>query len=94
MERKLYQIVCLCFGLALVIRRLNLRIITYLDNTLIITGSMGELLILRDALIFLLQNLSFVINSKKSVLDLCHVLEFLGLEIDSQNFRMKLPKEK
>ena len=55
---------------------------------------MGELLILRDALIFLLQNLSFVINSKKSVLDLCHVLEFLGLEIDSQNFRMKLPKEK
>ena len=91
---KLYQIVCLCFGLAPVIRRLNLRIIIYLDNTLIITGSKGELLILRDALLFLLQNLSFVINSKKSVLDLCHVLEFLGLEIDSQNLRMELPKEK
>ena len=91
---KLYQIVCLCFGLAPVIRRLNLRIIIFLDNTLTITGSKGELLILRDALIFFLQNLSFVINSKKSVLDLCHVLEFLGLEIDSQNLRMELPKEK
>ena len=104
---KLYQFVCLCFGLALaplvftklmknpitVIRRLNWRIIIYLDDILIMAGSKQELLILKDTLIFLLQNLGFVINFKKSVLDSCHVLKFLGLEIDSLTMRVKLPKE-
>ena len=105
---KLYQFACLCFGLIsaplvftklmkipiVVIRRLNGRIIIYLDNILIIAGSEEELLILRDTLIFLLQNWGFVINFKKFVLDPCHVLEFLGLEIDSLNIRVELPKEK
>ena len=49
---------------------------------------------LRDILIFLLQNLGFVINFKKSVLDPCHALEFLELEINSLNMRVELPKEK
>ena len=105
---KLYQFACLCFGLIsaplvftklmkipiVVIRRLNGRIIIYLDNILIIAGSEEELLILRHTLIFLLQDWGFVINFKKSVLDPCHVLEFLGLEIDSLNIRVELPKEK
>ena len=51
-------------------------------------------MILRDTLSFLLQNLDIVINFKKSVLDPCHVLEFLGLEIDSLNMRVEIPKEK
>ena len=54
----------------------------------------GRLLILRDTLSFLLQNLGFVIKFKKFVLDPCHVLDFLGLEIDSLNKRVELPKEK
>ena len=105
---KLYRFACLCFGLVrappvlpklmkfpiAVIRRLNWRIVIYLDNILIMAGSKEELLILRDTLIFLLQNLAFVINFKKSVLDQCHVLEFLGLEIDSLNMRVELTKEK
>ena len=57
-------------------------------------GSKEELLILRDTLNFLLENLGFVINFKKSVLDPCHVLEFPELEIDSLNMRVELPKEK
>ena len=44
--------------------------------------------------LFLLPNLGFVINLKKSVLDPCHVLEFLRSEIDSLNMRVELPKEK
>ena len=44
--------------------------------------------------IFLLQNLGFFINFKKSVLHQCHILEFLGLEIDSLNMRVELSKEK
>ena len=43
---------------------------------------------------FALQNLDFIIIFKKSVLDPCHVLEFLGLEIDSLNMRVEHPKKK
>ena len=57
-------------------------------------GSREELLILRDTLIFLFQNLGVLINFKKSVLDTCHMLEFLGLEIDFLNMRVELPKGK
>ena len=57
-------------------------------------GYKGELLILRDTLIFLLQNLGFVMSFRKSVLDSCHVLEFQGLEINSLNMRVERPKEK
>ena len=102
---KFYQFVCLCFGLApaplvfikfmkiplAVIRRLNWRIIIYLND---MAGSREELLILRDTLIFLFQNLGVLINFKKSVLDTCHMLEFLGLEIDFLNMRVELPKGK
>ena len=80
---KLYQFVCLCFGLApaplvftklmkipiAVIRRLNGSIIIYLDDILIMAGSREELLILKDTLIFLLQDLGFDIYFSKSVLD-------------------------
>lgn len=80
-ERKLYQFVCLCFGLALaplvftkvmeisiaVIRRLNWRIIIYIDNILIMTGFKKELLLLRHTLIFLRLNLGFVINFNNCV---------------------------
>ena len=103
-----YQFVCLCFDLATaplvftklmkipiaVIRRLNGRIIIYLDNILIMARTREELLISRGTLIFLLQNLGFVINFKKSVLDPCQMLEFLGLEVDSLNRRVEIPKDK
>ena len=107
-ERQIYQFVCLCFGLApaplvftklmeisiAIIRILNGRILIYLDNILIITEFNKELLVLRHTLIFLLQNLGFVINFKNSVLDLCHVLEFQGQEINSLHERVELLKEK
>ena len=91
------ETISICFGLALaplvftkvmeisiaVKRRLNWRIIIYIDNILIMTGFKKELLLLRHTLIFLLQNLGFVINFNNSVLDPCHVLEFQGQKIDS-----------
>ena len=104
-KEKLYQFVSLCFGLApaplvfinftkiplAVIRRFNGRIIIYLNDILIMAGSREELLILRDTLIFLFQNLDVLINFKKSVLDTCHMLEFLGLETDFLNMRVEPP---
>ena len=37
----------------------------------------------RDTVIYLLQNLGFIINVKKSILHPCQKIEFLGMEIDS-----------
>ena len=101
---KLCQFACLCFSLApaplvftklmkipiAVIRRLNGNIITCPGNILIMTSSREALLILRDTLIFLLQNLGFVINFKMSIFYPCHFLELLGLEIDSLNMMVEL----
>ena len=48
----------------------------------------------RDSLIFLLQQLGFIINLKKSVLLATQKLEFLELEIDSVNMTLTLSMEK
>ena len=57
-------------------------------------ASQGELLIARDTLIFLLQNMGFFINTQKSILDPTSTLEFLGVLVDSQNMALNQPQEK
>ena len=42
---------------------------------------------------FLLQQLEFIINLKKSVLCATQKIEFLGLKIDSVNMTLTLPME-
>jgi len=56
--------------------------------------SKEELFVLRDTLIFLLQNLGFVLNMRKSVLEPCQQIEFLGIVIDSTRMRVCLPEER
>ena len=48
----------------------------------------------RDTLIFLLQNLGFVINLKKSILHPVIQLEFLGLQINTEEITVFLSEEK
>ena len=97
-EGNLCQFLCLCFGLSpapyiftkLVkvpinfLRPLATVIIIYLDDMLILGKSVKETLNFRDTVIFLLQELSFVINQEKSVMISKQVIEFLGMEIDSK----------
>ena len=76
-----YEFLCLCFGLGstpkaftkllkipiALFRRINIRIIVYLDDMLLLMGrSLQEIMTAKDTLIFLLQNLGFVIILKKS----------------------------
>ena len=75
----MHEVLCLCFGLGptpwifakllkvpiSVFRRLVIRIIIYLDASLILGISMTEFFMERDSLIFLLQHLGFIINLKK-----------------------------
>ena len=93
---KLYEFLCLCFRLGpapriftkllkipvSVLRRLNIRIIIYLDDMLLIGHKIEETLMAIDTVIFLLQQLGFVLNLKKPVLMPTQRIEFLGVTVD------------
>jgi len=107
-KKKIYQFLCMCFGLGpaprlftklmkvpiSLLRKPNRRLIVYLDDILIMGKSIQEIITARDTIIFLLQNLGFSINEKKSVLVPSQVKEFLGMKIDSTKMLLILPKEK
>lgn len=77
-----------------VLRTINLKVKMILDNTLLIGKTWEELVMTRDTSIFVLQNLGFVINQKKSRLQPTHQIKFLGLVIDSVDMTLALPEEK
>ena len=107
-EGILYEFLCPCFGLGpapliftkilkipiSLLRRLQIRVIIYLDDMLLMSQTIEELLISRDTVIFLLTHLGFVINLKKSMLNPVQKIEFLGLEIDSVAMKLSLPQRK
>ena len=82
-EGTLYEFLCPCFGLGpapmiftkilkipiSLLRRLQIRVIIYLDDMLLMSQTIEELLIGRDTVIFLLTHLGFVINLKKTMLN-------------------------
>ena len=76
------------------VRRLNVRLIIYLNDILVMGSSLEEIMMSRDTLIFVLQNLGFVINFQKSVLNPSHQIQFLGVEIDSFSMIVSLPIQK
>ena len=104
----LYEFLCLCFDLSLapliftkilkvpisLLRRLQVRVIIYLDDMLLMSQTLEELLISRDKIIFLLTQLGLVINWKKSILVPVQQTEFLGLKIDSVEMKQFLPQRK
>lgn len=81
-SNNVYEFLCLCFGLGpapriftkllkvpiSLLRRLNIRVVIYLDDMLMLGSSIKNILIARDTVIFLLQHLGFIINWKKSIL--------------------------
>ena len=106
-EGQLYEFLYLSFGLGpapriftkllkipmAIRRRINIWLIVYLDDMLLMSQTIEGLNMARDTLIFLLQELGFIINLKKSVLSATQKLEFLSLEIDSVSMTLTLPME-
>ena len=76
------------------LRKLYVRLIIFLDDILLMASSKEELTLVRDTLIYLLQNLGFLINRKKSVLEPCQNIQFLGMEVNSIKMTLTLPQEK
>ena len=105
---KLYEFLCLCFGLGpapriftklmkvpvSVMRKLNVRLVIYLDDILLMASSREELLMARDTTRFLLQQLGLTLNLKKSELEPQFRLKFLGVIVDSLEMKFYLPMEK
>ena len=103
----LYELLCLYFGLEPtprifkkllkipmpVLRRINIRIVIYLDDILIMGQTMDESLMSRDTAIFLLQHLGFVLNLEKSILNPLQEIEFLGVTMNSLKMYLSLPPE-
>ena len=100
---KLLKFLCLYFGFesvpkivrklldipVVILRRINIRIIIYLDSMLLMSREMVYLKMVRKTLNFLLQQLDFAINPKKSLLSPTQSLGFPVLEIDSHLSRSK-----
>jgi len=107
-REKIYEFLCMCFGLGpaprlftklmkvpiSLLRKLNIRVIVYLDDFLVVGKTIQEILKACHTIIFLLQNLGFLINVKKSVLIPSQKIEFLGMEIDSTKMLLILPEKK
>ena len=101
------EFLCLCFGLGpaprifikllkitiAISRRIQIRIIIYLDNMVLMRQTINGLEIARDTLTFLLHSLGFVINLQKSVLVSLQKIGFLRFEIDSVRITLTLPQE-
>lgn len=103
-----YQFICLPFGLSSVpwvftktiwpvvatMRELGLRMIIYIEDILVIAE---KEYLLRDhiiAVIYLLDNLGFVMNHSKSILIPTQEIHFLGFTVNSIEMELRLPGEK
>ena len=76
------------------LRSIGIRLVIYMDDMLLMANSKHLILEQTYIALFLLENLGFVINNKKSVLTPCQQIEFLGMTVDSQSMVLKLPGEK
>ena len=105
---KVYKFLRFCFGLGpvpriftkllkipvSVLRYLNILVIIYLEDMLLIGHTIGETLMARDTVIFLPQQLRLILNLKKSVLTPTQRIEFLEVIVDSLIMTLSLPEKK
>ena len=103
-----YQFNCLPFGLSsapwvftkttrpmvAALRELGLRLIIYIDDILAMAETESLLRDHTTAVIYLLENLGFVINHPKSELTPTQEIDFLGFTVNSTKMELKLPGEK
>ena len=107
-QGNLYQCLTLFFGMAQaprcftklmkvpisILRRIKIRLMIYIDDIIIMAQEMSHILMARDTTLYLLQSLGLTINFKKSVLNPSHIMEYLGILINSISMTMELPQEK
>ena len=104
----LYGFLCMCFGLGpapklftklikvpvSILCKLYIRIIAYLDDLLTLGKTLEGRIISRDTVVYLLQNLGFVINLKKSVVHPTQRIKFFKMILDLVEMVVSLPHKK
>ena len=107
-KNKTYRLRCLPFGLACApwvftktlkpvaaqLRQLGVRLIVYIDDILILAETPD---LARDhviGLIYLLENLGFIVSLQKCVLEPTQKIDFLGFLVDSVSRELRLPADK
>lgn len=108
-DKTLYQMTCLPFGLSTAPNTfakitnwlasycrdtLNMRIIVYLDDFLLVHQNQSILEEQRDSLLHLLNFLGWCVNTKKSILTPATCLEFLGILWNTLENKKSLPVNK
>ncbi|KAM9943654.1 hypothetical protein ACTFIT_001943 [Dictyostelium discoideum] len=76
------------------LRDINVSVIAYLDDLLIVGSTKEECLSNLKKTMDLLVKLGFKLNLEKSVLEPTQSITFLGLQIDSVSMKLLVPKEK
>ncbi|EAL73789.1 hypothetical protein DDB_G0267304 [Dictyostelium discoideum AX4] len=76
------------------LRDINVSVIAYLDDLLIVGSTKEECLSNLKKTMDLLVKLGFKLNLEKSVLELTQSITFLGLQIGSISMKLLVPKEK
>ncbi|KAM9985694.1 hypothetical protein ACTFIZ_012356 [Dictyostelium cf. discoideum] len=76
------------------LRDINVSVIAYLDDLLIVGSTKEECLSNLKKTMELLVKLGFKLNLEKSVLEPTQSITFLGLQIDSLSMKLLVPKEK
>ena len=97
---------CLTFGLASApyvftkvlkpfaahLRRMEFRVILYLDDISLVTDSSNELQLFVDEGINLQESLGFIVNQEKSITSPTGKLEFFGVLVHTMVFSFRIPE--
>lgn len=81
-------------AVVVILRNMGICLITYIGDILIIAETESQLKDQTAGLIYLLENLGFVVNHPKSQLQPTQTIEFLGFMVDSQKMELRLPGQK
>ena len=104
-RNKMFQFNCLPFGLSCapwvftktmkavvtILREKGVRLIIYIDDILVMAESETLLKDHTAGIIYLLENLGFVINLSKLLLESTKTIDFLRFRLDSTTMELKLP---
>uniref|UniRef100_A0A1X7SH48 Reverse transcriptase domain-containing protein n=1 Tax=Amphimedon queenslandica TaxID=400682 RepID=A0A1X7SH48_AMPQE len=108
MESQDYQFSCLLFGLSCapwvftktlkpvltLLRELGVRLVAYIDDILVLAETKEMAQCHTEALMYLLQNLGYIIHPEKTVTQPAQEIEFLGMMVDSRALELRLPGQK
>lgn len=75
-------------GPMIILRKFNIQVIIYLNDFLILGRTLKDVIMRRYTMIFLFQNLNFVINIKK--VNSAKYMEILGMVIDSVGMTLSM----